>query len=67
MGWMGTHPPSGKQLIADYITIYRIQGNQIAEAWAEWDNLYTSSLDTSMTSNYSVSESRTHLAQISTR
>lgn len=38
-GWMEAYPPSGRQLTANYIAIYRIQDGQIAEAWAEWDNL----------------------------
>jgi steroid delta-isomerase-like uncharacterized protein len=38
-GWMGAYPPSGKTLTADYIAIYRVQDNQIVEAWAVWDNL----------------------------
>lgn len=38
-GWMGIYPPSGKQLIADYLVIYRIEDNRIVEAWVEWDNL----------------------------
>lgn len=38
-GWMGSYPPSGKKLIADYIAIYRVRDNQIVEAWAVWDNL----------------------------
>lgn len=38
-GWMGKYPPSGKKMIADYLAIYRIQDNQIVEAWAVWDNL----------------------------
>lgn len=38
-GWMGSYPPSGKKMIADYLAIYRIQNDQIVEAWAIWDNL----------------------------
>lgn len=38
-GWMGSYPPSGKKLIAEYIAIYRVKNSQIVEAWAEWDNL----------------------------
>jgi steroid delta-isomerase-like uncharacterized protein len=38
-GWMGSYPPSGRKLIANYIAIYRMQDGQIVEAWAEWDNL----------------------------
>jgi hypothetical protein len=33
-------PPSGKVLSATYLAIYRLEGGGIAEAWAEWDNLY---------------------------
>jgi predicted ester cyclase len=36
---MGSFPPSGKVLDANYIAIYRIENSRIAEAWAEWDNL----------------------------
>jgi steroid delta-isomerase-like uncharacterized protein len=39
LGWIGSYPPSGKKLKAEYIAIYRVQNNQIVEAWAEWDNL----------------------------
>ncbi|MBD1997591.1 ester cyclase [Leptolyngbya sp. FACHB-541] len=38
-GWMGSYPPSGRKLTANYIAIYRMQDGQIVEAWAEWDNL----------------------------
>ena len=38
-GHSGTHPPSGRTMTAEYIAIYRIEGNVIVEAWAEWDNL----------------------------
>ena len=38
-GWMGSYPPSGRKLTATYIAIYRMQDEQIVEAWAEWDNL----------------------------
>jgi hypothetical protein len=36
---MGTYPPSGKVMTADYLAIYRLSGGVIVEAWAEWDNL----------------------------
>jgi len=39
LGPMGSFPPSGKVLDANYIAIYRIENARIAEAWAEWDNL----------------------------
>lgn len=39
LGPMGSFPPSGKVLKADYLAIYRIENQRIAEAWAEWDNL----------------------------
>ncbi|BAU66708.1 hypothetical protein STA3757_41130 [Stanieria sp. NIES-3757] len=39
-GWMGKYPPSGKKMKANYIAIYRIDNNQIVEAWVEWDNLH---------------------------
>jgi predicted ester cyclase len=38
-GPLGTHPPTGRQMTAEYLAIYRIQDGRIAEAWAEWDNL----------------------------
>lgn len=38
-GWMGAYPPTGKTVTANYIAIYRIQHDQIVEAWVEWDNL----------------------------
>lgn len=39
LGPMGPFPPSGKVLSSSYLAIYRIDGQRIAEAWAEWDNL----------------------------
>ena len=39
LGPMGSFPPSGKVLDANYIAIYRVENSRIAEAWAEWDNL----------------------------
>jgi predicted ester cyclase len=38
-GLLGPYPPSGKVMMADYIAIYRLEGELIVEAWAEWDNL----------------------------
>lgn len=38
-GPMGPYPPTGRVMIAEYIAIYRIEDGQIAESWAEWDNL----------------------------
>ena len=34
---MGPFPPSGRMLSADFISIYRIADERIAEAWVEWD------------------------------
>jgi len=39
LGAMGPFPPSGKVLSSNYLAIYRIESQRIAEAWAEWDNL----------------------------
>lgn len=39
-GAMGSYPPSGRTLTADYLAIYRVAGGVIVEAWAEWDNLH---------------------------
>ena len=39
-GPMGPYPPSGKSLTAEYIAVYRMEGEVIAESWVEWDNLY---------------------------
>jgi steroid delta-isomerase-like uncharacterized protein len=36
---MGSYPPTGKTMNAEYIAIYRVQDGQIVEAWVEWDNL----------------------------
>lgn len=36
---MGQYPATGKVMTLDYIAIYRIEGDKIVEAWAEWDNL----------------------------
>lgn len=39
LGPMGPFPPSGRTLSADFITIYRITGGCLTEAWVEWDSL----------------------------
>lgn len=39
LGPMGPFPSSGKVLNANYLAIYRVENQRIAEAWAEWDNL----------------------------
>lgn len=38
-GPMGPYPPGNKVMDATYIAIYRVEGDRIAEAWVEWDNL----------------------------
>ncbi len=38
-GPLGPFPASGKQLSADFISIYRVDSGRIAEAWVEWDSL----------------------------
>jgi len=38
-GPMGALTASGKVLSADVISVYRISGGRIVEAWAEWDTL----------------------------
>jgi predicted ester cyclase len=40
LGSTGSYPSSGKVLSATYLAICRLEGGRIAEAWAEWDNLY---------------------------
>ena len=40
MGSIGSYPPTGKVLSATCLAIYRLEKGRIAEAWAEWDNLY---------------------------
>ena len=35
----GPYPPSGRSMAAEYIAVYRIEGEMIVESWAEWDNL----------------------------
>ena len=39
LGPLGSHPPTGRQMRAEYLAIYRIENGRIAEAWAEWDNM----------------------------
>ena len=41
LGTMGPYPASYKDVNVEYLAIYRIENNLIAEAWVEWDN-YTS-------------------------
>ena len=41
LGGMGPYPASCKDMDIEYLAIYRIENNTIAEAWVEWDN-YTS-------------------------
>jgi steroid delta-isomerase-like uncharacterized protein len=38
-GPLGSFPPTGKILSADFVTIYRIADGRIVEAWTEWDAL----------------------------
>ncbi|HZO85010.1 MAG TPA: ester cyclase [Verrucomicrobiae bacterium] len=38
-GPLGSFPPAGRTLSADFISIYRIADGRIAEAWVEWDCL----------------------------
>lgn len=38
-GPMGEFPATGKSMASKFITIFRIEANQIAEIWVEWDNL----------------------------
>ena len=38
-GPMGSLPPTGRVLSADFISIYRVADDRIAEAWVEWDCL----------------------------
>ncbi len=40
-GPLGDFEPSGIFVSAPYIAVYRINGDRIAESWAEWDNLST--------------------------
>lgn len=38
-GALGPFPGSGRTLSADFISIYRLADDRIAEAWVEWDCL----------------------------
>jgi predicted ester cyclase len=38
-GPMGSYPPTGKTMHAEYIAIYRVRNGLLIEAWVEWDNL----------------------------
>lgn len=38
-GPLGGHPPTGRRMRARYLAMYRVAGDRIVEAWAEWDNL----------------------------
>lgn len=38
-GPLGDLPATGKSVVSNFITIFRIQNGQIAELWVEWDNL----------------------------
>jgi predicted ester cyclase len=38
-GPMGSLPASGRMLLADFISIYRITEGRIVEVWSEWDVL----------------------------
>ncbi|MEQ8352015.1 MAG: ester cyclase [Leptospiraceae bacterium] len=38
-GDLGPFPASGRQLVSEYISFYRMEENRIRESWAEWDNL----------------------------
>lgn len=40
-GPLGDFKPSGILVSAPYIAVYRVEGDRIAESWAEWDNLST--------------------------
>lgn len=39
LGPLGGYRPSGRRMTATYLAIYRLEGDRIVEAWAEWDNL----------------------------
>ena len=41
LGKMGPYPVSHKDVNFEYLAMYRIEGEVIAEVWVEWDN-YTS-------------------------
>ena len=38
-GQMGPFPPSGKSVLLEFIGIFRIENDKIAEIWVTWDNL----------------------------
>ena len=38
-GPMGAFPPTGKSAESKFLSIFRIEGDRIAELWVEWDNL----------------------------
>jgi len=38
-GPLGDLPPKGKFMESNFITIFRVENNRIAEVWVEWDNL----------------------------
>ena len=38
-GPMGEFQPTGKRAQSKFISIFRIEGDRIAELWVEWDNL----------------------------
>jgi steroid delta-isomerase-like uncharacterized protein len=38
-GPMGDFPATGKSVAMKFIGIFRIENNQIAEIWVEWDNI----------------------------
>ena len=39
LGPLGTYPPTGADVRSVYIALYTVEGGQITESWAEWDNL----------------------------
>lgn len=38
-GAMGNIPPTGKHFESNFLSVFRIEGNRIAELWVEWDNV----------------------------
>jgi steroid delta-isomerase-like uncharacterized protein len=38
-GQMGPFPPSGKTVFLEFIGLFRIENDKIAEIWVTWDNL----------------------------
>jgi steroid delta-isomerase-like uncharacterized protein len=38
-GAMGPFPPSGKQMVLEFATIFRFEESKIAEFWVIWDNM----------------------------